>query len=116
MQMQQSGVAARAIASTSVGGIMQWDVQFSYQKLKSPRSWTILTRRLFLVGFPIAVPIWAVAILGTLLAMLILDLVSPLRKFWSAPPKRLTYSPYSSANRNGKIARLDEERKRREAA
>ena len=77
----------------------------------SPFSWSIGTRRLFLITFPVALPAWIllIAVLSTVISLL--DAIRPIVNFWNAPPKRLrySYSPYGVRRhyrtRGGKTAK-----------
>lgn len=54
----------------------------------SPRSWRIETRRLFLLGLPVALPLWLALCAALCVAFTVRAMLRPLALFWSAPPKR----------------------------
>jgi len=58
-----------------------------WRRLTTPRSWRRSTRRWFLVLLPITLPalIMALAITGAALAFR--DMIRPLVRFWSDPPR-----------------------------
>lgn len=57
-------------------------------KLLSPLSWRTRTRRLFLLTFPISVPVWCALSILVLLGRGFHILVQPIVYFWTAPPKK----------------------------
>lgn len=63
-------------------------------RARSPRSWRIRTRRLFLLMLPLSLPLWLtlLAALGVVFTMR--AIITPIMVFWNAPPKRARYNYY----------------------
>ena len=75
-----------------------------------PSTWKVGTRRLLPVAFPVSVPLWLLALLGTNLALGLVEAWGPVARFWNAPPKRMsayTYGEYRSRPpRGAKVVEL----------
>lgn len=58
------------------------------RRIPSPASWEIRTRRLFLIGLPIALPLWIAVLIAIGAWACVRKLAEPVMKLWSDPPKR----------------------------
>ena len=90
------------------------------QVLRAPTSWTIKVRRVFVLTFPVAAPLWILMLAASHLWLLSSEVFAPIGRFWNAPPKRLDMQGYynypSRSRRSKKVVELDDVRKQRDAA
>lgn len=64
------------------------------RRATSPLSWSISSRRLFLLFLPVSVVLWIGYLAALLVAAAFRDLSKPLIRFWHAPPEALPSSNY----------------------
>jgi len=60
-------------------------------RLTSPYTWPVWLRRLFVVTFPIALPLAAIYGLGVAVAFIAAEFATHFGKLWNSPRKRLGY-------------------------
>jgi hypothetical protein len=92
---------------------MKRQLRRTLRRLTSPRTWQVSVRRIFLIGLPVTVPLWLAALLGVLIASAIHDFMRPVREFWTAPPRQLTYRSslydYNPPRNNVTLLEVDQE-------
>jgi hypothetical protein len=59
-------------------------------RLARPMTWSVRTRRLFVLLLPIAVPVWVAAFAAMVVGAIAGDICAAVRRFWSAPPRKRT--------------------------
>lgn len=98
---------------------MGWNVDRTAIKLLNLKSWSVRTRRVFALTFPVSIPLWIVAILCVSLIQATRLVAAPLQSFWNDEPARLSngYYDYSSRrSKPGEVVRLKDERSQRKRA
>lgn len=66
-----------------------------WRTVSRPMTWKIGSRRLFVIAFPVTVPLWSVAFLAAVLLKGFAVLLLPVRRMWSEPPRaRVGYHGY----------------------
>lgn len=63
-------------------------VEATVSRVTSLRSWSVTARRLFVMMFPVSVPVWVGIVAMLLAVMAIRASWAPLAEFWNAPPRR----------------------------
>jgi hypothetical protein len=63
-------------------------LKYALRNIRRPSYWAVSTRRVFLLALPVALPIWISLVAASLLVLLFQELMIPVLRFWSAPPKR----------------------------
>jgi hypothetical protein len=83
-------------------------------KLRSPRSWRIRTRRIFLVLLPVSLPVWLLALLSFGIINGLRAGFRPIATFWTAPPKRphsyYGYRPLPKQKKQAEVITLHQEK------
>lgn len=66
-----------------------------WRRVSRPMRWEVRTRRLFMITFFIAIPLWLLAVMLIGFLKGFTALVAPLRRFWAEPPRhRMGYYGY----------------------
>lgn len=97
---------------------MAWDIDRSARRLLAPSSWRVRTRRVFVLTFPLSVPLWLGAIVGVGVLRVARFAGGPVTAFWNDPPKRLSSGSYGYSPRqesSAKVTKLDSRRRRKAA-
>ena len=89
------------------------------RRLSRPRTWSVGARRLFVVGVPIAIPLWLLAMLVFGAVSVVRSIARPIASYWNDPPRRLGSRGYSYAAPGAyrsEVSNLEEARLKRDAA
>lgn len=70
------------------GAFMKLHLDRWVRRAISPLSWRVGTRRLFLVGLPVALVLWIGILTILAAAVFVRGMVRPIITFWTAPPKQ----------------------------
>jgi hypothetical protein len=79
---------------------MEIELRRACRRLTMPSTWKVWSRRLFVVAFPITVPVWLLIIVLANLVLGCVEAWEPIARFWNAPPKR--FSSYSYGDYRGR--------------
>jgi hypothetical protein len=89
---------------------METQLRRACRRLTMPSTWKVWTRRLFVVAFPVTLPVWLLLIFAANLALSFVHALDPIGRFWNAPPRRFSsygYGEYRSrAGTGAKVVEL----------
>ncbi len=93
-----------ALKQNFAGEVVRSSFDRRFRIVRSPGTWGIRVRRLFLLSLPVAVIVWLGLLLLMTLASLWRDLWMPLHRMWNAAPRKPEgeYWTYRTAQRAGK--------------
>lgn len=73
-------------------------IRRAWRRAVSPLSWSIRTRRMFMLVLPLSILLWIGWLTALVLAMMLRSVWKPLSTFWQAPPRPLRHSSYYGSN------------------
>ncbi|MFM5907529.1 MAG: hypothetical protein ACKOPO_08090 [Novosphingobium sp.] len=71
-------------------------IDYYWLRAITPLSWPLWLRRGFMVGFPIALPIYVIVLVALMLCVFAVRLSEPVAEFWHAPQKKVRSNYYYS--------------------
>ena len=98
---------------------MAWNTNRWARSLIRPRTWSVKARRMFVVGLPVAIPLWLLAFLVVATIGTMKSILRPISSYWNDPPKRLGSGNYhysSMGSDRSKVLRIEDARDKRDAA
>ena len=100
---------------------MQGNAKPWARRLSRPSTWSVWARRLFLVGLPIAIPLWLMAFVVLAASAILKSIMRSISSYWNDPPKRLrsgsySYNYSSKGSSRGKVLSIEDARNKRDAA